>query len=486
MLVQKTVKVPIHYATMKGKLHVLDKLTARLTYAVKLWSELIEQHSIRTRKELQNLRHQHFVQEMTGLSAGFVQQCGNQALWMWESYRELHEGWERAVEKARARGDERRLNKLLKREPSKPFHGKSSSRKIPTRFDYRTGEVQRSKRAKLSSLLIRISTLKKYEKLTVFLNPSSYHLKLLKLGEIRDFQLLKHGEKYYAHIVVQYEVEEQPIQKIRGVDLGIRRAAAAVSLRLGRPLRREDFSVIKGGLKRQRLNRLNERVVKLQRAEKWEALKRMRGKRRRVAECYDRLMAKRIAEISKGCLVVVGYPKGIKADNYRGNGKRALRRELVGWSYERIVRYIFEECAERGIKVLVASELWSSITCHRCGSRNAERPCQSTIHCHSCGLTYNADFNAAINIGSDFWAGPRAGGVQLNHPKLRMNWLEKLVSAETAGQRPAVVHTYYVYEKMNAATRPATIDAARMSRKSRMGLTPASGFTGFPIRRCQT
>jgi len=433
MLVQKTVRVPIHYATMKGKLHALDKLTARLTYAVHLWSEVIEKHDIRTRRELQNLRHQHLVQEITGLSAGFVQQCGNEALWMWESHYELHEGWGKAVEKARARGDEQRLHKLLKREPSKPFHGRKTSRKIPTRFDYRTGEVQWSERAKLSPLLIRISTLEKYEKLTIFLNPSSYHLELLERGEIRDFQLVKHGRKYYAHIAVQYEVEDQPIQAIRGVDLGIRRGAATVLLSPGRPLRREDFSVIEDGLKRQRLNRLNERVSELQRAGKWEALKRTRGKLRRVAEYHDRLMAKRITMISEGCLVVVGYPKGIKADNYRGNGKRALRRKLARWSYGRIIQYITEECAERGVKVLETNERWSSITCHRCGSRNTERPNQSTIHCGSCGLTYNADFNAAINIGSDFLAGPGADGVQLNHPELRMTWLEKPGSAEAAG-----------------------------------------------------
>lgn len=56
------------------------------------------------------------------------------------------------------------------------------------------------------------------------------------------------------------------------------------------------------------------------------------------------------------------------------------------------------------------------MTCHRCGSRNTERLRQSTICCYGCGLTYNADFNAAINIGSDFWAGPGADGVQMNHP----------------------------------------------------------------------
>ncbi len=433
MLVQRTVKVPIHYATTNNKLHVLDRLTARLTYAVKLWSEVIEQHGIHTRRELQRLEYQHFVRKRTRLSAGFVQQCGNQALWMWKSYREIHSRWGKAVEKTRVRGNEQWLRKLLEREPSKPFHGKDSKRKIPTRFDYRTGDVQRSEQAKLSSLLIRISTLKKHEKLTVFLNPSSHHLELLEWGKIRNFQLVKHGEKYYAHIVVQYEVKDQPIRAVRGVDLGIRRSAATVLLRPGRPLRREDFSVIRDGLKKQRLNQLNKRVAELQQAKKWRALREMRGKRRRVAEYYDRLSAKRIAETSSGCVVAIGYPKWIKYENYRGNDKRKLRRLMTRWAYGRIIRYIAEECAEKGIKVVELNERWSSRICHRCGSRNTERLTQSTICCYNCGLIYNVDFNAAINIGSSFLAEPWSRGVQLNHPKLRMNQPERLGSAEAAG-----------------------------------------------------
>jgi len=433
MLVQKTVKVPIHYATTKNKLNMLGRLTARLTYAVKLWSEVIERHRIRTRQELQRLEYQHFVRERTRLSTGFVQQCGNQALWMWESYRELHSRWGRAVEKARARGNKQWLHKLLERKPSKPFQGKNSGRKIPIRFDYRTGEVERSERAKLSSLLIRISTLKKHEKLVIFLNPSKYHLNLLERREIRDFQMVKHGGKYYIHIVVQYEVKDKPIQAVRGVDLGIRRSAATVLLHPDRPLRREDFSVIEDGLKKQRLNQLNEQVAELQWAKKWKALRKMRGKRRRVAEYYDRLIAKRIADISSGCIVSIGYPKWIKYENYRGNGKRKLRRLMTKWTYGRITSYVREECVERGIKVLESNERWSSITCHRCGSRNTERLMQSVIHCYNCGLTYNADFNAAINIGSSILAEPQSRGVQLNHPKLRMNQPKRLGSVGTAG-----------------------------------------------------
>jgi len=37
-----------------------------------------------------------------------------------------------------------------------------------------------------------------------------------------------------------------------------------------------------------------------------------------------------------------------------------------------------------------------------------------------------------MNIGSDFLAGAGADGVQMNHPKLRMTWLEKPRSAEAA------------------------------------------------------
>jgi len=244
---------------------------------------------------------------------------------------------------------------------------------------------------------------------------------------------VKRCKKYYAHIVVQYEVEDRPVHAVLGVDLGIRRSAATVLLRPDRPLKREDFSVIRDGPKRQLLNWLNERAAELRRAKKWKALKRIQGKRRRIAEYFDRLTAKRIADISGNCLVVIGYPKWVRANNYRGNGKRWLRRKLTGWSYGRIIRYIREECAEKGIKAIESDERWSSMICHRCGSRNTGRPIQSIIRCYNCGLIYNADFNAAVNIGSSFSAGPWSRGVQLNHPELRVIRPERSGSAEAAG-----------------------------------------------------
>jgi len=200
------------------------------------------------------------------------------------------------------------------------------------------------------------------------------------------------------------------------------------------------FSLVLTTVKnRAEAKRLSEKLVSEKLAACVSALSRIsstyrwRGKRRRVAEYYDRLTAKRIADISSGCIVTIGYPKGIKYENYRGNGKRKLRRLMAGWAYGRVIRYIAEECAEKGIKAVESNEWRSSMTCYRCGSRNTERLTQSVIHCYNCWLTYNADFNAAINIGSSILAEPRSRGVQLNHPELRMNQPERLGSAEAAG-----------------------------------------------------
>jgi len=405
MQVVKTVKIPVHYATTKRKLDVLNRLTARLTYGVGLWSRIIETNDVCTRTGLRRREFEQEVREQTGLSVGFIQCCADTALWMWKSYRGLHREWRQKVARAQRVGDERWLRKLMKREPQPPFSN-GLQHKIPIWFDYRIGSLEEAETIKLSPRVVRISTLKKGERITVLLNPAKYHLNLLERGEIKSFQIVKRGKKFYVHVKVEHEVQDQPMRAVRGVDLGIRRSAATVLLRPNQPLRRGDFSVICDGEKTHRLNELNRRVAKLRQLKKWRALKRMRNKRRHVAEYYDRLTAKRIAGISNGCAVAIGYPKGIKYENYRGNGKPKLRRLMARWAYGRVIRYTIEECAERGIEAVASDERWSSRTCHRCGSRNTVRPTQSIIHCYECGLTYNADFNGAINVGSSILAGP--------------------------------------------------------------------------------
>jgi hypothetical protein len=182
-----------------------------------------------------------------------------------------------------------------------------------------------------------VSTLQKGAKLTIPLNPAKYHLNLLEHGTLKSFQLVKRHGKYYVHVKTECHIPDQPVHAVRGIDLGVKRSVASVTLRPNQPLRSSDFSIQTDGLKRDRLNRLEKRVAELRRAKKWEPLKRIRHKRLHVSEQYDRLAAKQVAATSQNRLVVVGYPKGIKYKNPKamvnhGSARRLQVGRMDAWS----------------------------------------------------------------------------------------------------------------------------------------------------------
>jgi transposase len=400
MLVVKTVRVPVHYGITTRKLSILDSLTARTTYGVWLWSKLFKEHKLKGSYTDRQMFHEH-VKQQAELSGAMAQCCFDTASWMWRSYREAHKAWRRNVAIARREGDKWWLRKLLRREPQEPFTNGMNG-KVPIWFDSRFGAIEESKHMKLCAYVARVSTLRRGVKLTIPLNPAKHHLDLLERGTLKSFQLVKRHGKYFVHVKVESAVPDQPVYAVRGIDLGVKRSIASVMLRPNQPLRSTDFTILRDGLKRHRLNRLEKRVAELRRAKKWEPLKRIRHKRLHVSEYYDRLAAKRIAATSQNSLVVVGYPKGIKYENFKGNDKPGLRKIVARWTYGREIRYIQEECAKLGIPSEAPDERWSSRTCHRCGSRNTERLTQSVLHCWNCELIYNADYNSSINIGSRF------------------------------------------------------------------------------------
>ena len=150
MQVRKSLKIPIHYATTKSKISKLDNLTARITYCITRISELITDETKIDRPTIRKLVKDNNIALKTGLSAGFIDQCNDKVIWAWNSYRRIHGEWEKklkkAQEKVRSARDEKEkekweksLQRLLKREPSRP----SFQDKTTCRIDYRTGKVER-------------------------------------------------------------------------------------------------------------------------------------------------------------------------------------------------------------------------------------------------------------------------------------------------------------------------------------------------------
>jgi len=385
----RTLKIPIHYLTTKRKLSVLDRLTARLTYAVRLFCDEIEtsERIPRTRKDIR--KHSSKIREKTGLSSGFIQQAEDKALWMWRSYEELHREWRRKLYKAKK--DSKWHKKLLKREPSTPCNSKRSKLgKIPTRFDNRTGEIQRASLA-LTGWVVHISTLEKGKTVDVLLNPSEWHKDMLEQAEkIGGFEIVKRNGRHYVHILCEYRVPSSPPRGVAGVDLGLKRPLSAVLVDKG-----FHFSILHSE-KEDRLKPLNDRISHLRRLEKWGVLKKLRHRRLNVAKGEDRMLAKEFAENSEGYHAFIGHPQYIRYRSFRGNGEPAGRRMLQGWSFKRQADYIIHEKAKLGDKSETINEWWTSSRCWRCGAK-VERPKQSRIICEN-GHQYDADFNGGMNI----------------------------------------------------------------------------------------
>jgi len=385
----RTLKIPVHYLTTKYKLGVLDNLTARLTYAVRLFCEEAKRAGCvpRTRRDIRQFSS--YVADKTRLSTGFIQQAEDKALWMWRSYREQHRKWEFLLKKAKL--GTKWQKKLLKREPSPPFSStRSKLEKNPTWFDNRTGEIQKAS-VKLTEWVAHISTLKKGETTDVLLNPSEWHKEMLRKAErIKSFQIVKINGKYYVHVLCVYRVSSPKPKGIAGVDLGLNRPLSAVLVDKG-----FRFSIFRIG-KQEKIKEMNNRVGHLRRLGKWNVLKKLRHKRLNVAKELDRKLAKEYVESSEGYYTFIGHPSHIIYQKFRGNGERLGRKMLHGWSFLRQAHFIIHEKAKVGDEAEIINEWWTSSRCWKCGAK-VERPKQSRIQCEN-GHQYDADFNGCLNI----------------------------------------------------------------------------------------
>jgi putative transposase len=364
MQIRKSLKIPVHYDTTNVKIGILDRLTSRITYGIKKISDLIDDTTKLDRTTIRALAKDSDIEKTTGLSYDFRDQCIDKVIWSWKSYKDCHGDWEKKVERAEEKMEstrdekekeraEKSLQKLLKKEPSKPqFENKTSCR-----IDYRTGKVEWGK-GKFSPLWIHISTLEKGNTIDIPLNPSQYHLNQLKNAEINDFEIIKGSKKYYVHISITKFVEDKPISSIGGGDQGLNRTIAVVLLT--NPPHEEHLM---DAAKRELLGKYDEIIASLQEASIWDKLSEMRNKRLNVSVYHDWILANETAQFTDGSLICIGNTS-FRQTQFRGNGMPKLRKRIGKWSYGRQRTNIALKRAERGYPTLFDEEKNTSKRCH--------------------------------------------------------------------------------------------------------------------------
>jgi len=430
--VKKTIRIPIHYDVTKNKMDILNNLTARITYGIRLISEVVYdlvKDVEGTDEELQFLKlnvieeivYNTDIVEKTGLQSTYIQQCINKVIFSYKSYRDLHKKWEGKILRAEERLDSCRddkelekadkwLEKLKKREPSKPdFRDKT-----PCRLDYRTGTVVKWDEGKLSKLWIKISTLEKGKTICIPLNPSQYHLRELGLLKdknviIDDFEIIKGGNsrktknKYYVHVSITKVVERKKISSVGGIDQGLNKSIAAVLIGLdGKDLTFPREEQLLDSAKVELLEKYDDIVSSLQEAEKWNKLRQMRGKRENVSIYHDWCLARKVADFTEGSYVAIGN-SNFRQSQYRGNRMVGLRKRVGKWSYSRQRKMISLKRSEMGYRTELRDEYGTSRECCLCHSKLTRRVWNdefSYLLCHSCGNKKDADINAGYVIAT--------------------------------------------------------------------------------------
>jgi transposase len=274
--------------------------------------------------------------------------------------------------------------------------------------------------SKLTNLWMHLSTLKKGEPMDIPLNPSRYELNQLKNLELDDFELIKKGKKYYAHLSITKEIEDKPINSVGGIDQGLNHPIAIVLLSKPTPYE----GLIGTTEKEEKLEKFEKIIGELQEAKKFKKLRKLRNKSKNIAINYDWQIANEVAELSQGCLLGIG-DSDFRKTQFRGNGMPKLRKRIGKWSYLRQRAFITLKRAELGYQTLPINEYGTSQQCYKCGSKMVKRKWlptgKSYILCWDCGLKKDSDISSAYLIAF------RCMDELL---KVRLNWPENLASVQ--------------------------------------------------------
>lgn len=202
---------------------------------------------------------------------------------------------------------------------------------------------------------------------------------------------------FYLNVQVKAEVKPAAaVGEFLGVDLGLARIATDST--------GEFFSGEQVEQLRQRRSISRKQYQRAGTKSAKRRLRKMAGRQARFQKQVNHVISKRLVAKAKA------LSAGIALENLSGlrgrtekTASRKLRSRIGNWSFHQLRAFIeYKACAE-GVPVVLVNPAYSSQTCSACGHcERANRRNQSEFACLHCGLSMNADWNAALNIKA--WA----------------------------------------------------------------------------------
>jgi putative transposase len=285
-----------------------------------------------------------------------------------------------------------KATEALKSAKTKLKQGKHAScptgKHLTIRYDARSASV------KLAAGTATLATI--YGRISVSFDVCDYYRKYLGWKICSSDVCFKRDGRIFLHVVVSSnEVVVAPVDEVLGIDLGVNRPAVTSSAdffgeRRWKNVTKRHFN-LKRALQAKGTPSAKRRLKKLS--------KRETGFRK---DC-DHVMSRRIVDAAlPGSTIVLEDLVNIRANM---KGRKAQRRRLHSWSFNRLQTFLDYKSRMAGVKVVYGDPRYTSQKCSRCGHiERGNRQSQSWFVCKKCGFQHNADLNAAINIRQNYLA----------------------------------------------------------------------------------
>jgi len=213
-------------------------------------------------------------------------------------------------------------------------------------------------------------------------------------------EMVKRDGEWYAHFILKkvVEVPDEP-ETVIAIDRGERNLAVAVAISKKNPNKPMKGNFWKGEEIKRIRGLYNHIRRRLQEKKLIKKVKELRGKERRKVNQQLHIVANQIVAYAKQFpkpIIVMEDLTGIR-DNF--DKSKELNRRFHSLPFRKLQIYIEYKALLEGIEVryLPKKEVRNtSKTCHRCG--HAAQVNGREFRCPKCGLVYNRDLNACINI----------------------------------------------------------------------------------------
>ncbi|MCW7078598.1 MAG: RNA-guided endonuclease TnpB family protein [Canidatus Methanoxibalbensis ujae] len=180
-----------------------------------------------------------------------------------------------------------------------------------------------------------------------------------------------------------------------GIDLGERNVATAVAIskQNPKPMKGKFWS---GAKIREIRGKYAHIRRNLQRKKRLDLVKQIGHKEKTIVNQQLHIIANEIIAYAKQFEKPVIAMEKLDGIRENMNGSAKLNRRLHTWSFQKLQQYIEYKANLEGIPIVYVNPKNTSKRCYRC--RHVAQVNGREFRCPKCGLVYNRDLNATINI----------------------------------------------------------------------------------------